>query len=100
MNVGEMKSGLQLTQVIDIGDSVVCDDCSTEFRGSLATGGILVQSKAICPTCTPKWVEMLTEYDEMHLVRARCPMFKTFHAWVMELRGGDNSIKVFTTKGK
>lgn len=83
-------------QVIDIGDSVVCDDCSTEFRGSDATGGLLVQSKAICPVCAPKWLTSLAEYDEMHLLRARCPSALSFHDWVMHLRGGDNSIKVYT----
>ena len=83
-------------QIIDVGDSVVCDLCNVEYRGSDRQGGILVQSKAVCPECAPKYEADLREYDEMHLLRARCPAGMTFHAWVMHLRGGDNSIKVYS----
>lgn len=86
-------------QVIDIGDSVQCDLCSTEYRGSDEQGGILVQSKAVCPDCAPSFEEDLVHYDETHLIRARCPPGMTFHSWVMQLRGGDNSIKVYASDG-
>jgi hypothetical protein len=83
-------------EVIDIGDSVCCDDCNKEFKGSLAIGGLLFQSKAICPECEPKWRKEIAKYGEEHLIRGYCPQFMTFHAWVLQLRGGDNSIKVYS----
>jgi hypothetical protein len=84
------------TRIIDVGDSVQCDLCNTEYRGSDAQGGILVQSKGVCPKCAPKFEADLIKYDEAHLIRDRCPEGMTFHAWVMQLRGGDNSIKVYS----
>jgi hypothetical protein len=83
-------------EVIDIGDSVVCDDCSKEYKGSLATGGLLFQSKAICPECEPKWRKEIAKYGEERLIRGYCPQFMTFHQWVLQLRGGDNSIKIYS----
>lgn len=87
---------MRLSEVIDIGDSVLCDGCGEEFKGSDATGGLLFGSKAICPTCAPTWEKNASRYNEMHFIRARCPEGMTFHAWVMQLRGGDNTIKVYS----
>jgi hypothetical protein len=56
----------------------------------------MFQSKAICPECEPKWRKGIAKYGEEHLIRGYCPQFMTFHAWVMQLRGGDNSIKVYS----
>ncbi len=80
----------------DVGDSVSCDLCSTEFRGRRDMGGILVQSKAICPFCAPRYEAQLKQYGELSLLRARCPEGMTFHAWVMWLRGGNNKVTVST----
>lgn len=88
-------NGLELKQVIDVGDSVICDFCGDEYRGRPDTGGLLFQSKAVCPRCTPKLEADIALYGESHFVRARCPVGMSFHSWVMQLRGGDNQIKVY-----
>lgn len=90
-------SARNLIEVIDLGDSVVCDDCSTDYEGSLACGGLLFQSRAICPLCAPKWEAAAIQYGEQRFIRGRCPPGVTFHAWVMGLRGGDNTVRVYTT---
>lgn len=89
-------SELQLTQVIEVGDSARCDFCGDEYRGRPDPGGILFQSKAVCPQCAPKLEADAALYGETSFIRARCPPGVSFHAWVMGLRGGDNAIKVYT----
>lgn len=89
-------TGLQLTQVIDVGDSVCCDYCGDEYIGKPDQGGLLFQSKAVCPQCAPKLEADAKLYGEESFIRARCPAGMSFHAWVMSLRGGDNTIKVYT----
>lgn len=89
-------TALELTQVIDVGDSVCCDFCGDEYRGRPDIGGLLFQSKAVCPKCAPKVAGDAIHYGEEHLIRGRCPPEMSFHAWVMQLRGGDNAIKVYT----
>lgn len=86
---------LDLKQVIDVGDSVCCDFCGDEFRGQPDVGGLLFQSKAVCPRCAPKLEKDAAGYGETHFIRGRCPPGMSFHAWVMELRGGDNTVKVY-----
>lgn len=84
-----------LTQVIDVGDSVCCDFCGEEYVGRSDTGGLLFQSKAVCPRCAPKLEADAVLYGETEMIRARCPAGVSFHAWVMRLRGGDNTIRVY-----
>jgi len=69
---------------IDIGDRVVCDDCNKDYTDRQESGGILFQSKAICPNCTPKWKLSAEEYGEEHFIRAVCPPGKSFADWVRE----------------
>jgi hypothetical protein len=83
------------TQVIDIGDSVLCDWCSREYRGSDASGGFMYGTYATCPACAEHKEAAAAKYGEQRFIGARCPPGMTFHAWVMQLRGGDNTIKVF-----
>ena len=85
----------KLLEELDIGDSVRCDLCNTEFRGRPETGGMLGLSKGICPLCTPKFEADLVKYEETEHIRARCPPGMTFHAWIMELRGGNNTIRTY-----
>ena len=35
------------------------------------------------------------KYEETEHIRARCPPGMTFHAWIMELRGGNNTIRTY-----
>lgn len=83
-------------QVIDIGDMVVCDLCNEEYTGKPDPGGFLFQSKAVCPACAPKFERDVRKFQEEHLIRARCPEGQPFAAWVLSLRGGDNTIQIIT----
>ena len=81
-------------QKVSVGDMVVCDSCSADCTDSSASGGIIFQSKAICPTCAPKWVGDAVRYNEMFLIRAECPIGQSFADFVRAYRGPDAYIRV------
>lgn len=81
----------------DIGDQVICDSCGEEFPpGDPRCGGILFVSNAYCPNCVGRMMDRITAYGEEKYIRVRCPDGMTFHDWVMQLRGGDNTVKIIT----
>jgi hypothetical protein len=84
----------KLISETDIGDSVRCDWCGTEYRGDPTSGGFLFQSKATCPTCALRMMADIDKFGERRFIRSRCPTHLSFHAWVMQLRGGDNRVQV------
>ena len=63
---------------------VLCDDCGKDYSNSYLIGGLLFQSKAICPDCAPKWEADAKKYEEEYLIKARCPSNKAFSDWVRE----------------
>jgi hypothetical protein len=69
---------------IEMGRRVVCDDCDAEMTDSPAVGGILFQSKALCPTCAPKWEARAVQHGETRFIRGRCPEGKSFADWVRQ----------------
>lgn len=87
-----MKLGRVLHE-IDMGGSVLCDWCNTEFEGSEEKGGFMFGTYATCPRCAPGMQAKAEANDETHMIRERCPPGMTFHAWIMELRGGNNTIR-------
>lgn len=70
--------------ILEPGEMVFCDDCGEDFTDSPVEGGMLFGSKALCPTCTPKWEKGAKEYGEEHFIRARCPAGKTYANWVRQ----------------
>ncbi len=82
-HIKEAFPGMQVIN-LDMGDTVLCDSCSKDYTASTATGGLLFQSKAICPECMPEWEKNIAEFHEEKYVRARCPEGKAFAAWVRE----------------
>ena len=88
----------QPDQVIEIGDSVVCDWCGKDYTDppeSEKCGGLLFESKACCPECEPKVKRSSKACHEEKYIRGYCPAGMTFKNWVLGLRGGDNTIKVY-----
>ena len=86
-------------QVIEIGDSVVCDWCGKDYTDppeSLKGGGLLFGSKACCPECAPRVKRSAKACGEESYIKGYCPDGMTFKNWVLELRGGKNQIKVYT----
>ncbi len=67
---------------IDIGDTVLCDYCDKDYTNSNETGGILIGSYATCPSCVPRMMTKLIEYNEMHYIKAECPKNMPFADWV------------------
>ena len=77
---------------VDIGRIVVCDGCDEDFTDSAVTGGMIFGSRAICPTCEPKWRKSATEYGEEHFVKATCQAGQSFADFVRAYRGPNTSI--------
>lgn len=81
---------------IDFGTRVICDFCGEEWTGRPESGGLLFGSKAVCPTCAPALERDIARYHEEHFVKGRCPDGMPFAAWVLDLRGGNNKIRILT----
>jgi hypothetical protein len=77
------------TTHFNLGYTVLCDYCNTDFTDSSEQGGLMFGSKAVCPRCAPKLEEDAKRYNETHFIRERCPegvSFKDFVIFI--LRGG------------
>ena len=81
-------------EVIDIGDSVLCDLCNADFTHSDETGGFLFTSKAVCPGCAPVFEASIKRYHEEEYIRDRALPGESFRAFCLRLRDGDNTITI------
>ena len=79
---------------IEIGDLVLCDICNKDWTTETQTGGMLVQSKGVCPDCSPKYRCDLIKYEEQYLIRAICPPETSFADWIRSLRGPEATIEI------
>lgn len=69
---------------------VLCDFCGDDWSERTESGGILFQSKATCPQCTPRLLESARKYNEEHFIRGKCPSDMSFADWVRKkLRAPD-----------
>lgn len=75
-------------ETLQPGRLVFCDGCGEDYTDSPATGGILFQSKAICPTCASKWEQGAKQYGEERFIKARCPVGMAFSDWVRKTMRG------------
>ncbi len=75
--------------IIDIGNTVLCDFCNEDYTDSDVKGGCLIGSYAICPECEQE-IEHREEIDQF------CPPETEFRKWVLDLRGGKNTIEIYT----
>jgi hypothetical protein len=85
-----------MKQTIDIGNSVVCDLCNEDFTDSSETGGLMFQSKGVCPHCTPRFLETVNKYHEEHFIRDEARENETFRDFILRHREGDNTITIIT----
>ena len=86
-----------MKEIIDIGESVICDVCGEDYSNSNESGGWLFVSNAYCPKCaTPEALKKIQGYGEEKYLKAFCPSHLSFKDWVLELRGGDNRIITLT----
>jgi len=79
---------IPITDIIDIGDMVLCDICNDDYTNSDVHGGILVGSYAVCPSCAPDFQDSDDE------PRIHCPAGMRFRDWVLRLRDGRNTIEI------
>lgn len=77
---------------MDIGNRVVCDLCNTDFSSRDDTGGLLLQSKAVCPLCSVEVKKSCLKYGEMEFIKAYCPKEMSFRDWILSYRS-DNIIR-------
>ncbi len=77
--------------IIDIGETVLCDLCNADYTDSEAEGGILMGTFAICPTCAPG---IIRDAERTGEPLVRCPAQTRFKDWVLQLRGGRNTIEI------
>lgn len=81
-------------EVFDIGDHVECDLCSKDFTHSDAKGGFLFLSKGVCPVCAPHFEADIMGYNEEQYIRDRARPDETFKAFIMRVRGGNNTVTI------
>lgn len=75
--------------IIDHGDTVLCDACGDDYTNRPECGGIQFQSKAYCPSCTQRAMPTIAKYNEQGFIRAVCPPDMRFAEWVQKvLRNG------------
>lgn len=72
----------------------LCDQCNEDYTNSDEQGGILFGSHAVCPKCEARVFDGAVKYGEVNEIRAHCPDGMSFKNWVLQLRGGDNTIRV------
>lgn len=73
------------TMVIDMGRRVLCDDCSKDFTDLPDSGGFMFQSKAICPECAPRILDLARKFKETRFIGEQCPEGMSFADWVREV---------------
>ena len=84
------------TEIIDIGEQVYCDICNKDYSKSDVSGGIIFESKVICPDCSDGVRERAREFGEEHMIKDICPPDMSFKDFCLRARGGDNTIKIMT----
>ena len=79
---------------VPVGIDVVCDFCNEDHTLKDQSGGIIFESKAVCPSCVKRLMPDVEKYWEAHLIRAKCPEGVSFANFVRQYRGDDASIMV------
>lgn len=83
------------TTEFDIGRTVICDTCGADWTNRKESGGLIFESKGICPDCTPGLMKSVKQYEEEHYIRAICPEGKSFADFVREYRGPEgNKVRI------
>jgi hypothetical protein len=81
-------------EAIPVGRTVICDLCDADWTDRTEPGGVIFESKAVCPDCMPRFEKSVAKYKGERFIRGRCTPGMSFADWVRELRGPDAAIKV------
>jgi hypothetical protein len=75
-----------ILDVIDIGDTVLCDWCNGDYTESAESGGLIFFGEAVCPSCEPDAREGAKKYGEEDGIEVECPKGESFGSWVRRIR--------------
>ena len=95
-----IPDNFELESVTDIGNSVICDSCNKDYSNSDEAGGFLFGSNGYCPSCAKEALPRIKGYNEERFIKAWCPEEMSFKDFILAIRGGDNTIKVYKEKEK
>lgn len=73
--------------LVEQDSEVRCDFCDADFTDSEESGGVLFQSKAVCPRCVPKLMRDVVKWGEERFLCGECPEGVPFAVWVRAIRG-------------
>lgn len=83
-------------EIIDVGNTVICDICCKDYTNSPLSGGFLFASHAYCPDCASLHESNIHSNGEGHLIKARCPRGMPFAEWILQQRGSNNRVIIRT----
>ena len=83
-------------EVIDIGNTVVCDICNEDYTNSDESGGFLFGSYGYCPKCAVEGIKTIRECNEEKYISVWCPESLSFKDFILGIRGGNNTIRIQT----
>lgn len=86
--------------VIDVGDTVLCDGCSTDLTDDSRSGGYIFGNYGYGPCCADHMMEFITCCREEEFIKAHCPVGIPFAVWIRELRGPNAQIRVRALRGE
>ena len=87
-------AGTNMREVIEIGDTVVCDQCNTDFTNSIEIGGFVFSGHGYCPRCAPKGMKLIKNYGEERFIEAVATENETFKNFILRVRNGNNRIVI------
>ncbi len=91
--VGSKRTNTTM-EIIDIGETVVCDVCNDDYTDLPDSGGFIFGSYAYCPKCAIDGMKNIQKYKEESRIRAVCPSHSSFADFVRGYRGGNNLITI------
>lgn len=84
----------KVTTQVDVTNIVICDICNADHSATGAVGGMLFESKGVCPDCVPRFLASVKQYGEEHFIRGRANEGETFRDFIVRIRNGNNIVTV------
>ena len=82
--------------IIELGDTVVCDVCNEDYTDSDAVGGFVFGSYGYCPICAVDGMKSIIKYKEERMIKAVCPPTTSFGDFIRRYRNGNNKLIITT----
>ena len=92
-----MKKKHTHIEIQHVGPVVNCDICNEDYTDNNDdSGGFLFEGYAYCPKCAKTGYPRICGFKEDQYITAWCPSGKSYRQWVLDLRGGDKTIKIIS----